>query len=127
MLKIVAFGAVLALCGCSSNNAAVKSKLIDHGDPAHPLFVGHSDQGEVVVASTHYDAMGGLAVAASDIGLKGKADMVCDREMLTGTHVPKWICRYKKDLDEERGVTQDWLDRPRNCEARCGGPQNTSH
>ena len=119
MKRIVAFGSLFVLIGCYSNNAVVKSKLIDHGDPVHPLFVGHSDTGEVVVASTHYDAMGGLAVASSDIGLKGKEDMVCSREMLTGTHVAKWICRYKKDLDDERQATQDWLDTPRNCKSRC--------
>ena len=119
MQRIFAFGTVFLLLGCYSNTAAVKSKLIDHGDPVHPLFVGHSDRGEVVVASTHYDAMGGLAVAASDIGEKGKEDMICDREMLTGTHVAKWICRYKKEMAEERSATQDWLDKPRNCKARC--------
>ena len=119
MQRIFAVGTVFLLLGCYLNTAAVKSKLIDHGDPVHPLVVGHSDRGEVVVATTHYDAMGGLAVAASDIGEKGKEDMICDREMLTGTHVAKWICRYKKEMAEERSATQDWLDKPRNCKSRC--------
>ena len=119
MKRIVAFGSLFVLIGCYSNNAVVKSKLIDHGDPVHPLFVGHSDRGEVVVASTHYDAMGGLAVSSADIGQPGKADMICDREMLTGTHVAKWICRSKKEMEEERHATQDWMDKPRNCKGRC--------
>ena len=120
MKRIVALGSLFLLLGCYSNNAVVKSKLIDHGDPVHPLFVGHSNNGEVVVASTHYDAMGGLAVASTDIGRAGaRQDMICDREMLTGTHVAQWICRYKKDIDDERHATQDWLDKPRNCKGRC--------
>ena len=29
---------------------------------AHPVFIGHGTDGEVVLAATHYDAMNGLAM-----------------------------------------------------------------
>ncbi len=120
MTRIVALGALFASLGCYSNNAAVKAKLAQHGDPDHPLYVGHSDKGEIVVAATHYDAMSGLAVTADEVGQKTKEGMICRREMLTGTHVPAWFCRFNKDVEEEARATQDWMDKPRNCQGvRC--------
>jgi len=120
MTRIVALGAALAIFGCYSNNAAVKAKLIQKGDQAHPLYVGHSDKGDIVVAATHYDAMSGLAVSADEVGEKTAEGMTCRREMLTGTHVPTWVCRFNKEVEEEARAAQDWMDKPRNCQGqRC--------
>jgi len=81
------------------------------------LFVGHSDTGDVVVAATHYLAMAGLATTDTDLGLPGRAwgsgDMLCKREMLTGTHVPRWVCRYQDDIDAERERLHSALSVPR--------------
>ena len=124
MTRIVLVGALLSSLACYSNNAAVKAKLTQHGEENHPLYVGTSENGDLVVAATHYDAMSGLAVTADEVGEKTKEGMTCRREMLTGTHVPAWYCRYNKDVAQEAAATQDWLDKPRNCEGtRC---MNTS-
>jgi hypothetical protein len=68
-----------------------------------------------VVAASHFDAMSGTAVAAAAIGEKGDDKMICLRQMLTGTHVPTWVCRYQKDIEADRRATQEWLDASRNC------------
>lgn len=115
---------LLACTACYSNNAAVKAKLLPRGDEARPLYVGTSINGDIVVAATHYDAMSGLAVAADDVGQMTKDGMTCSREMVTGTHVPAWFCRYDKDALQERMATQNYLSRPRNCMSNCGGPSN---
>lgn len=120
MMRIATLGAMFAVLGCYSNNAAVKAKLVPHGDIDHPLYVGHSIDGQIVVAATHYDAMHGLAVTADEVGERTKEGMICAREMPTGTHVPAWFCRYSKDMDMERAATRDWLDKPRNCLSNCG-------
>jgi hypothetical protein len=132
MTKVALAGVLFALMGCVGSHAAMKEKMSEHGDPEHPLFVGHSDHGEVVVAATHYDAMGGMAVTARELGQKGYSGqgsdpLICDREMETGTHVPKWVCRYQKDVEAEREATRDWIDKPRNCLSNCGGPAVTPH
>jgi hypothetical protein len=120
MTKIIALGALFVLFGCANDRAARIAALEEKGERSRPLYVGHSDKGDIVVAATHYDAMSGLAVTAADIGRKGNAKMICDREMLTGSHMPTWVCRYQKDMEDERSATQDWLDKPRNCQgARC--------
>jgi hypothetical protein len=79
--------------------------------------VGHSQHGEVVVAATHYRAMIGLATTDVDLGLTprkyGSGEMLCKREMLTGTHVPRWICRYQEDLDTDRDRLHTELAVPR--------------
>ena len=81
------------------------------------LYVGHSTEGQVVLAANHYDAMSGLATTADELGIPaGNRDdkaMLCQREMPTGTHVPHWICRYQKDVISSRMATRDWLDTPR--------------
>jgi hypothetical protein len=118
MTKIVAFGALLVLLGCASHRAARTVALQEHGDPSHPLYVGHSDTGDVVVAASHFDAMSGTAVAAAAIGEKGDDKMICVREMLTGTHIPTWVCRYQNETDFNRNLTQDLLKAPRNCTSR---------
>lgn len=77
------------------------------------LVVGHSESGEVVVSSTHLDAMRGLAIPESEIGVKGPEDvdgtLLCSRQIPTGSHMPRWICRYVHEIDQERLRTQAFL------------------
>jgi hypothetical protein len=81
------------------------------------LFVGHTQSGEVVVAATHYDAMSGLATTDVDLGLEARKDaggaMLCAREMTTGSHYPRWICRYKDDVVAVRERLQTDIAAPR--------------
>jgi len=105
----------VVLAGCAGPQ---RSQVDSLNQSETGLYVGHSTQGDVVVASTHYDAMSGLATTAQELGLSANDDskegqMVCQREMPTGTHVPRWICRYKEDIRRERELTRDWLDQPR--------------
>lgn len=58
------------------------------GEPGQPLYVCHSDTGEVVVAANHFDAMRGLAVASSDVGGSGDTLLVCSREVITNESNP---------------------------------------
>jgi len=91
-------------------------------DDGHPLFVGHGTDGEMVMASTHYDSMSGLGVAASELALTGRdeKDLVCKRETVTGTHMPQWICRYKTDVEKDREATQRMLETlPKACAGVC--------
>jgi hypothetical protein len=119
MAKIIALEVLLVLVGCANNQRVVRyDTLKEHGDPSHPLYVGHSDTGDVVVAASHFDAMSGLAVAAVDVGGKGQEQLLCARQMLTGTHVAKWICRYQSEIDAERMETQNYLVGPRNSVGR---------
>ena len=71
---------------------------------------------------------GGLATTAEELGMPARkgsnGQMLCQREMLTGTHVPRWICRYQDDIRRERELTRDWLDQPRLSFARGGGGLN---
>ena len=92
-------------------------------DPAHPLYVGRTADGEIVMATTHADAMHGLAVAATNLGAPRDADgddlLICRKEQLTGTHFPTWICRYPSEVERQHLATQDFYDHPRNCN-NCG-------
>ena len=127
-MKRIALALVLLACGaCYSNNAAVKAKLTPRGEEAHPLYVGTSTDGEIVVAATHYDAMNGLAVTADEVGQKSKEGMTCRRETVTGSHMPAWYCRYDKDIAAEQQATQDWIDKPRNCLQNCGTTTAHTH
>jgi hypothetical protein len=88
------------------------------------LFVGHSEEGKLVMAANHYAAMGGLAVEASDLGLpalsNGSTAMLCERQVLTGSHLPRWICRYKDEADEDRAQVLQALQVPRLDYGRTG-------
>ena len=68
------------------------------------------------MAATHYDAMNGLAVLDSDLGVPHRNDssgaMLCKREMPTGTHVPHWMCRYVDDIAHERQIVLNTLQQP---------------
>ena len=113
MTRIVALGTLMMLCACARYRAVRVVALEEHGDAVHPLYVGHSNNGDVVVAANHYDAMQGVAVTAAELGGKGDDQMFCAREKITGTNVAKWICRPQSEIDEARQQTQDWLDTPR--------------
>jgi len=126
MLARTAAVVAIVLAGCAGAQITAEKESLDRLDSG--LFVGHSTNGDVVIASTHYGAMSGLATTAQELGLPGNKDkdgqMLCAREMLTGTHVPRWTCRYQDDITRERELTRDWLDQPRMSFARGSGGLN---
>jgi len=116
----------IAACAAPGKNAVVDERsghaaaAGEKRDDAHPVFVGHGSDGEMVMASTHYDSMNGLAVGTQQLGVtSGRdegGDFVCKRETVTGTHMPQWICRYKAEVEEDRIRTQRMLDNiPKTC------------
>jgi len=114
LARTAAFVAVV-LAGCAGPQRNLDDyKLTRAGDA--PLYMGRSQTGEAVLAASHYDAMTGLATTDQDLGLAarkaGDGEMLCQREMPTGTHVPRWTCRYARDVEQLRRETRDWLDRP---------------
>ena len=106
---------VIVAAGCAGPQKTAQVDSLTRSNTG--LYVGHSTDGEVVLAANHYDAMAGLATTADELGIpSGSRDdkaMLCTREMPTGTHVPHWICRYQKDVIASRMATRDWLDTPR--------------
>ena len=109
---------IVLLVGCASANKNTMTNNLEEAGRTPGLFVGHSQSGSIVVAANHYDAMSGLATTAEELGIAprkgaGNNEMRCSREMLTGTHVPQWICRYEEDMRKTRQATVDWLDQPR--------------
>ena len=117
LARTTAFCVVLvAGCASTSRNVQTVQKEELAGSARSNLFVGHSTNGDIVVAANHYDAMGGLATTAEELGMPARkgsnGQMLCQREMLTGTHVPQWICRYEEDVQATRQATMDWLQQP---------------
>ena len=112
--RISALCVLIAGCAGSQREAQIDNLRMVSNAPG--LFVGHSVEGDVVVAATHYDAMTGLATTDEQLGLPARkssdGQMLCQREMPTGTHVPLWTCRYVEETAEIRRQTQDWLSRP---------------
>lgn len=107
----------LMIFACAgANRNAVPADLAE-GQHSPRLYVGHSQSGDVVIASSHYDAMTGLATTDSDLGLPARKDgdgaMLCTREVVTGSHFPHWICRYQDDVVAERERMRAELDAPR--------------
>ena len=106
---------VVAIAGCAGSHRDIEQYDLTRSSQS-PLYVGHSQTGEVVLAASHYDAMTGLATTDQDLGLAarkaGDGEMLCSREMLTGTHVPRWTCRYARDMVATRQQARDWLDKP---------------
>jgi hypothetical protein len=118
LARTTAFCVVLvAGCAGTSRNVQTVQREDLTGSARSNLFVGHSTNGDLVVAANHYDAMGGLATTAEELGIPARkgsnGEMLCQREMLTGTHVPRWICRYEEDVRATRQATVDWMDQPR--------------
>jgi hypothetical protein len=132
MVKNVVLGLGVLVCACAAiKKGAVESaaerptaaELAAQREGAHPLYVGRGSDGEVVMATTHHDAMNGLAVASQDIGVSSRqddsGDLICKRETITGTHLPQWICRYKSDVEQDRMRTQMMLENiPKACMAK---------
>ncbi len=106
---------VVAIAGCAGSHRNIEQYDLMRSSQS-PLYVGRSQTGEVVLAASHYDAMTGLATTDQDLGLAarkaGDGEMLCQREMPTGTHVPRWTCRYARDMEQARRQARDWLDRP---------------
>jgi hypothetical protein len=119
MVRTAVAGLLILLAGCASKNRYVSSSAqsapIELTEKGHGIFVGHTDAGEVVIAASHYDAMNGLAILDTDLGIPAKESqglMLCSREVITGSHLPRWMCRYQKDTDRNRAETQISLGFP---------------
>src|SRR3954465_10166447 len=108
---------VVLVAGCASTSRTVQDETLTSSARSPGLFMGHSVDGDVVIAATHYSAMGGLATTAEELGLPARkgtnSEMLSHGELLTGPHVPRWICRYADDVRETRRQTAEWLDQPR--------------
>jgi len=113
--KTAGLGLLVFLSACAAHRYGNSGKLL-LTEKSPGLFVGHSQDGDVVIAASHYDAMNGLAVVDTDLGLPSRKDgsgaMICRREMPTGTHVPHWFCRYTEDMEHERQLTLNTLQQP---------------
>jgi hypothetical protein len=113
----VAFVFLLSACASANRNIAAAPAELASAPSQPRLFVGHDVGGQIVVAANHYDAMNGLAVEDTDLGIAPGGDvdgqMLCVREVPTGSHLPHWVCRYKAALDAEREFTQQKLNEVR--------------
>jgi hypothetical protein len=111
---LLALFALLSACAAHKRYAGNQTLVLREKSPG--LFVGHSEDGQVVIASSHYDAMNGLAVEDVDLGMEkrkgGNGAMICRREVPTGSHMPHWMCRYTDDVEHERQVTLNTLQQP---------------
>jgi hypothetical protein len=84
----VLFAAALGVSGCGASSAA---------EPRDPTAVAQpTGDGEGEVVATQ---------AASAAG----AETVCKRERPTGSHIPRMVCRDRKDADERRERDQEFL------------------
>jgi len=114
------FLALLAAAACACATARQPLAPLAASRQQSRLFVGHSNDGSVLVSASHLDAMHGLAVPASELEAKNASDpdgdLLCRRETLTGTHVTQWTCRYVREMEQDRMRTQMLLDKlPKNC------------
>jgi hypothetical protein len=107
---------IVLLAGCASANRDTLTDGLADSARTPGMYFGHSQGGALVIAASHYDAMTGLATTADELGLparqSGSGEMLCQREMLTGSHLPTWTCRYKEDIEQARRAARDWLDHP---------------
>jgi hypothetical protein len=107
---------IVLLAGCASANRDTLTDGLADSARTPGMYFGHSQGGALVIAASHYDAMTGLATTADELGLparqSGSGEMLCQREMLTGSHLPTWTCRYKEDIEQQRRAARDWLDHP---------------
>jgi hypothetical protein len=118
MIRNAAILGLLALASaCASTQAAAPQRAILLSEKGHGLFVGHTDNGEVIVASSHYDAVRGIAVEDTDLGVpkaKSEGTLLCAREVPTGSHVPHWMCRYMNQVNSDRTMAQTMLEQTVN-------------
>lgn len=112
MVRSAILGLLVLVSGCAGNRASsnIRTQGIELTEKGHGLFVGHTDNGDVVVAASHYNAMNGLAVLDTDLGVpvaQSSGMMLCQRRVVTGSHMPHWLCMYQDDIDREREKTVD--------------------
>ena len=99
--------ALVLVTGCAATSAPTVLR-----QKATGVYMGHSDSGDLIIAASHYAAMNGLAVTDADLGLaprQGTDDgrMLCQREVLTGSHVPHWTCRYIDETEMAQKMAQN--------------------
>ena len=103
MRRALLLAVVLPFLACT--HAKPSPQLVRTGGD-RGLFVGHTNSGVVVVAAKHYDAMNGLAVMSDELegtNVDDGSQLLCRREIVTGSHYPTWLCRYK---DEQARISE---------------------
>lgn len=127
MTKSILLGLSLLVCACATlkksaaeaaaEEAKANEMAAKRGDD-HPVYVAKTADGQLVMASSHHDAMNGLAMGSTEVGVKGRNDalMICKRVMLTGSHMPEWTCRYMSEVEQDQMRTQMMLQKiPHAC------------
>ena len=56
------------------------------------------------IAATHYHSMTGVALQQDE------SPVTCKREMMTGSHIPRWYCRFGDDSTQYQLSRQMVLD-----------------
>ena len=56
------------------------------------------------ISATHYHSMTGVALQQDD------SPTTCKREMITGSHIPRWYCRFGDDSTQYQLSRQMVLD-----------------
>ena len=74
------------------------------------LFLGGCATGRVGngdslrIPASHYQSMAGVALKDGDSASE------CKREMITGSHIPRWYCRFGEDATQYGLVRRVALD-----------------
>jgi hypothetical protein len=88
------------------------------------VFVGKTATGELRVTKRRYDEETGVATLVSDgKDGAGPTKIFCEREQVTGSHLPRWVCRHEEESAATRAETRRYLDDlgGRNQNIRPGG------
>ncbi len=54
----------------------------------------HAGNGELRISATHYQSMMGVTLKDADV------PTTCYRQMITGSHIPRWYCRIGDQPDQ---------------------------
>jgi len=54
----------------------------------------HAQNGALRISATHYESMAGVTLKDADV------PTTCTRQMITGSHIPRWYCRIGDQPDQ---------------------------
>ena len=73
-----------------------------------------------VTKASEYKAKDGTKVASKG-QVTPQGTIICEEELPLGSHIPKQVCHYQEDLDQNRQDTQDFLHANPAKNAKPGG------
>jgi hypothetical protein len=108
--SLLCLASIVSLLACAGARSDRRDRRVMVRETAPGTFVAQTPEGEVKLYVRELDTKKGLAVLATNAAnSKDRGKILCEQELVIGSHLPQWVCLFEERMDDSRREAQDVL------------------